>query len=352
MTELADVTVVIPAWRASGTIARALTGVAAQTLRPREVVVVDDGSDDGTADVARAMAPALDGIALEVVRQENQGAGAARNRALALATSTWIAFLDADDEWLPEKLEHCMARLERGDLVLVGHNGWIVDGREQRLIDGAARFRLRDDPWVGLFERGYLDTCTVVARRDALLAVGGFDRTLANAQDFDLWLALLEGSGARFEVLERPLSRYYVVSGSIMSHTRRRLICCLTIARRFAPRLRQRAGSLGALASVAFRVLAVHKEALDVFRSRNDWDGIARTLAEFPVHLLLAVLALLRPSTEARPDFIYGGTWLSRSRAGPGVIATLWLWVVGVMGLYLWQFRDLTRPVLDLVLPS
>ena len=87
MAEPADVTVIIPAWRAAATIARTLASIAAQTVAPRRVVVVDDGSDDSTFETARSQTSLLGaaGIELEVIRQDNAGAGAARNRALAEA---------------------------------------------------------------------------------------------------------------------------------------------------------------------------------------------------------------------------------------------------------------------------
>jgi teichuronic acid biosynthesis glycosyltransferase TuaG len=117
--KFADVSVIIPAYRAAETIGRALRSVAGQTVTPREIVIVDDGSDDDTAKVARRYADLLAPSALRVVTQPNLGAGAARNRALAEATQPLVAFLDADDEWLPEKLERSVNEMNAGDYVLV-----------------------------------------------------------------------------------------------------------------------------------------------------------------------------------------------------------------------------------------
>ncbi len=95
----ADVAVVIPAYNAEKLLPRALRSVLTQTVAPREVLVVDDGSSDGTSDVARSF-----GAPVRCIRQENAGAAAARNRGIAEATAEWIAFLDADDWWEPERL--------------------------------------------------------------------------------------------------------------------------------------------------------------------------------------------------------------------------------------------------------
>ena len=104
MTDVADVTVVIPAFQAENTIDRALASVLAQTVLPRAVIVVDDGSTDGTMAAAEAWRAKIDKIDLRVVRQPNAGAGAARNRALRDAKTRYVAFLDSDDTWMPRKL--------------------------------------------------------------------------------------------------------------------------------------------------------------------------------------------------------------------------------------------------------
>ncbi|MFO0934682.1 MAG: glycosyltransferase family A protein [Planctomycetota bacterium] len=94
-----DVAVVVPVRNGAAYLAEALASVAAQTVPAREVVVVDDGSTDGSAAVARAAGPGV-----RVVEQAPLGAGAARNRGVAETTAPWLAFLDADDRWLPRKL--------------------------------------------------------------------------------------------------------------------------------------------------------------------------------------------------------------------------------------------------------
>jgi glycosyltransferase involved in cell wall biosynthesis len=93
------VSVVIPAYNAASVLPRAIESVLGQTSRPEEVIVVDDGSTDNTAQVATQYGPSI-----TYIRQDNAGASAARNRGIAEATGEWIAFLDSDDEWLPPKL--------------------------------------------------------------------------------------------------------------------------------------------------------------------------------------------------------------------------------------------------------
>jgi len=291
MTGYADVTVIVPAFRAASTIDRALASVAAQTLKPRAVVVVDDGSPDDTFERAQAWQGRVNGVALTTLKQPNSGPGAARNRALLEARTEWVAFLDADDEWLPTKLERSMAHAEAGRYVLVAHDSVEVEGGTERRLDCARRFQAARSPFVGLYRRGFIDTATVVARLDAVRSAGGFDTSLPNAQDFDLWLAMLSPPEARFFVFDEVLSRYHRTPGSIMSHIDRRLDCCMIIARRYAPSLAAHAGS--PLASLMFRTLAIHREAVEAHYAKGDWIAVMRTMLALIINFTTSSTAYL-----------------------------------------------------------
>ncbi len=102
------VSAVIPAYNAAKYVERAIESVLAQTRKADEIIVVDDGSTDNTADVVRQF-----GDKVKFIRQENAGASVARNTGIEAATSEWISFLDADDEWLPEKLKLQTEHLQR-----------------------------------------------------------------------------------------------------------------------------------------------------------------------------------------------------------------------------------------------
>lgn len=256
----ADVSVIIAAYNAEASLPRALASVAAQTLPPTEVVVVDDGSADGTFAAAEACRESLRPCELVLVRQENKGAGAARNRALALATAKYVAFLDADDEWLPEKLSRSLAVLREGAFDLVAHDYLTdVDGAEVH-VDCHQHFMNATDPYAELYVRGYIPSISVVARRDDVLRAGGFDESLRNAQDFELWLALLQTPERRFTVFGEALARYHHTAGSLMTQTARRLDCCTIIAQRYYPVLRARGSA--ALRKLWLRILVIYMEAV------------------------------------------------------------------------------------------
>ncbi len=331
--EFADVSVIIPAYRSAATIGRALSSVAGQTLKPRRVIVVDDGSDDDTAAAAGAFAGRMNGITLSVVRQQNKGAGAARNRALAETSSEYVAFLDADDEWMPEKIARSMVHLEGTGHVLVAHDIIRVepDG-QKRVIECAKRFGDTDDPFVQLYRRGFIATTTVVARRDAVLAAGGFDETLATAQDFDLWLKMLGGGNATFTVFPEVLACYHYNDNGITSNTARRLACTLRISVRHYPALRERPGS--ALVSLWVRIAAVHYEAVCAYRQAGRAGTAIKTVFVLPWRLLWA--AMNTPgSSRCAPD------WFR---------VFLWFWVIAGFAAYAYRFKYLGLAFLKMVM--
>lgn len=194
---------IIPVYRAMF-LTDALRSVFAQTRPPDEVLVVDDGSPDQAA-LAAALEP-YDGR-VTVLRQQNQGAAAARNRAIDATDAEFIALLDADDEWRPGFLASQIALLhERPDVDLVYCDG-VMTGQ----TDLAGQRFMQSCPSRGdvTLEALLAQRCTVllsavVARRNAIVQAGKFDLTIRRGQDFDLWLRMAR-HGARFAYTREPL---------------------------------------------------------------------------------------------------------------------------------------------------
>lgn len=302
MTKCADVSVVMPAYNNADTVGRALASIAAQTVPPCEVIVVDDGSGDGTAEAVRAMAGRMNGVRLRLFRQQNQGAGAARNRALAAATGTWLAFLDADDEWMPDKLEQSLAQTDPARHDMSAHNVLILDGDRSHVVDCLPHWQADPaDPFRTLFLRGFISSSTVLLRRQVALRAGGFDPTLRSAQDYELWLAVLGLIGGRFLVFPQALLRYYVAPQGITSHIDRKIACSLAILRRHVGRLKERSGPV--LLPVLLRLAAIHLEAFRGHRRQGAWFKALACLARFPL-TALGVLAALPRAVYERPDFL------------------------------------------------
>jgi succinoglycan biosynthesis protein ExoO len=142
-----EVSVIVPAFRAEDTIADAIAGLQQQTLRDIEIIVVDDASPDGTAQVVRRLA-ATDPRIVLLKTERNAGPGIARNLGLEHARSTWVALLDADDRYLPERLAQLTAIGEQYDADIVADNLLIVgSGNEPdaRLLDNGA---LPSERWI------------------------------------------------------------------------------------------------------------------------------------------------------------------------------------------------------------
>lgn len=204
MADFPETSVIIPTWNRRDLIARAIDSVFAQTRPVEEIIVVDDGSTDGTCEYLADRY----GERIFYVRQDNAGVSAARNRGMALARGRYLALLDSDDEWLPEKTARQVAFLEAHpdigmvlcDVFRVNPDGSLIDVFDRRLqvpTDGPAlRWILRDPALAPL---------SVLMRREVYETVGGFDESLRTAEDLDFHLRI----AARWPigVITEPLAR-------------------------------------------------------------------------------------------------------------------------------------------------
>lgn len=212
MKRNALVTVVIPAFQAAGTIVDAIASVAAQTHPALEIVVIDDGSTDGTADIARSLIPSEPRLRVHV--QPNAGVAAARNAGIAAAKGAFVAFLDADDVWHPWKIELQIERFARGGpsvgvvytwSTYTDTSGTILPGR-------AFTARFEGDVYAQLLIGNFVNG-THMVRTDLLRAVGGYDTGLRGNEDLDLYLRLAERCD--FAVVPVCLAAYRTHSGSL-----------------------------------------------------------------------------------------------------------------------------------------
>jgi glycosyltransferase involved in cell wall biosynthesis len=213
------VSVVIPAFNAERTLGPAVESALGQTYSNVEIIVVDDGSTDGTPAVLNRYADRI-----RIVRQKNQGEGAARNSGIERAQGSLIAFLDADDLWDAEKLSVQVAVLNSSpEIGLVFALMRTIDGAgnplpgtiPSQLPSGltlrplpnlSACYELEGPLLSELLKGCFLNTLTPVIRKEALSRVGGFDR-LPRGTDRDMWYRLA-ANGCRMAVVRRPLASY------------------------------------------------------------------------------------------------------------------------------------------------
>jgi glycosyltransferase involved in cell wall biosynthesis len=210
------ISVIIPAYNAERYIAKAIESCLSQTYAPSEIIVIDDGSTDGTAAVAESFPSPVRVIRLA----ENMGVSVARNRGVQASTGDWIAFLDADDWFLPEKLERqrrCALENEKAVLIYTAFRLVSLDGSES-----AGRFFSPSELLPMLRYRCPIHLSTVALRRDAFDSVGGFDPTHRTAQDWDLWLKIAARYSVKlFAAVPEPLAVYRRVAGSLSSSAMR-----------------------------------------------------------------------------------------------------------------------------------
>ena len=300
----ADVSVIIPAYQAEDTIARALDSVLAQTALPAEIIVIDDGSQDRTRDVVSAYVAKEIACDIRLFEQKNLGAGAARNRGLVASTNTLVAFLDADDEWLPEKLARSLAVMKTEAADLVSHDYLRADGDSSVYISCAHNFSRRPDPFVDYFLRGYIATSTVVARRQLLVGAGGFDPSLRAGQDYELWLSAISRSGMRHHVFAEALTRYHVTPNSITSQVElRRRTSWRTLCRHF-PALKGRSRSPRIVAMM--RAAIIYRQAAQAYRSAGNSLGALSALLRLPFRVA-SVITFRAGGAVDRPDFLRDG---------------------------------------------
>lgn len=197
MSVAPELSVIIPAYNAEETISSALELVRRQSQSPAEVLVVDDGSTDRTAEVVTGFLQANALHSWRLIQQVNSGPANARDAGIRSAVGSHIALLDADDVWLPEKLALSTTLLLRHGLDLLGaHVHSAVESDEVRMLDRRAM----------LFRNPFF-TSTTVFSRSAYFEVGGFDREQRYSEDYKLWLAFA-WRDKRCGLMNRPCAIY------------------------------------------------------------------------------------------------------------------------------------------------
>lgn len=197
-----QVSVIIPTYNSARYVVDAVESVLAQTYRDFEVIVIDDGSTDETPEVMKRY-----GAPVRYLRQENAGVAAARNRGIAESRGRYIAFLDADDTWFPEKLERQMAALAGSGGARACYSAFL-EVKDDLSPVGVRRSDRRGSAIEDLLLRGNVigSICTVVAERALFESVGGFDPVLSQCADWDMWVRL--AAETEFVYLDEPLVTY------------------------------------------------------------------------------------------------------------------------------------------------
>ena len=205
------ISVVIPTFNRISLVARAIDSVLKQSLNPYEIIVVDDGSDDGTSEMIQNKYKSI-----KLIQQQNNGVSAARNNGIKHAKGDWIALLDSDDEWTEKKLENQVDRLIKTPEYDFCHTNeiWIRNGVR-------VNQRKKHEKYGGYIFDKCLDICrispsSVLFRKNILDHVGWFDDQLPVCEDYDLWLRIT--AEYRILFIDEPLIIKYGGHDDQLSH--------------------------------------------------------------------------------------------------------------------------------------
>ena len=177
------ISVIIPTFNRAHLLPRSIDSLLSQTFSAHSVVIVDDGSTDGTENLVCEKYPEI-----TYLKQNNHGVSAARNAGIAATSDEWLAFLDSDDEWLPEKLQCQMDALEAEPEMMVCHTDeiWIRNGKHVNPM----KKHNKHGGWI--FDKCLPLCCispsSVIIHRSVLDEIGFFDQSLPACEDYDLWL--------------------------------------------------------------------------------------------------------------------------------------------------------------------
>ena len=196
-----SVAIIIPAYNAAKYVGDAIESALSQTQAASQVIVVDDGSTDETANIAEKF-----GEALWCLRQANAGVAAARNRAASEASAEWLLFLDADDLLKQDAIERMVSRAQQGNFgVVYGQSEYFWEGSEKRRVHGKgiAEGRIPAGTMASFWKSAIATPGAAIIQRDVFEKAGGFRAEFNTAADRDLWMRI--GMLAEFGFVNGPV---------------------------------------------------------------------------------------------------------------------------------------------------
>ena len=280
------VSVVIPTWDRAASFGRALDSALAQMEPDFEVVVIDDGSPSDAAE--RVVRDRADARIRYIRLPAHRGVSGARNAGVLAATGTYVAFLDDDDEWLPQKLQRQLETIEGADdsVGAVYTARFTIDVPTGRCT--TTRFARSFRPGDG----NTVTTSSILIKRDCLTQAGPFDEELEAGEDYDMWIRVAERS--RFVYLDVPLVKYYVHAGSISTDYRKKRRASELLLKKYGSRFGRNRHDL-AKEYVTLGVMWYHEGGLN-----QAARAFAKAVRVCPLELHIysaAVRTFLRPRT-------------------------------------------------------
>lgn len=213
LTSTVTVSVIIPTYNRLSILPRALASVCAQTYKSFELVIIDDGSTDGTAEWLLEKQ-----IGRTILLPENRGGAAARNAGIEIAVGKYVAFLDSDDEWEPEYLQLMVSALEANSAAPMVYSGYVWTYAKGEIWRGVRRSKYVLQVISMLMDYFIDGMSNVVVRREVLDRAGLLDESLRSSHDRELYLRILHLCGDAILVEATPVTRLLSTSSIITSH--------------------------------------------------------------------------------------------------------------------------------------
>lgn len=312
------VSIIMPAYNTAPYVGQAIRSALAQTFTDFELIVVDDGSKDETAEVVAAVG--REDRRVRLVRQANRGLAGARNTALRAARGELFALLDSDDVWEADFLAAQVAILDaRPDVDIVTGNGWYLDGPRHGQLARPYPDPRRDPELASIIGDEWSVFIMSVVRRRVYTAIGPFDEDMRSNEDYDFWLRAAI-AGFTFARNDRPLGHYRIRADSLSASNVRMLRGILHVYTKLRPVIAHRPVEMSILEQQISRFetellaaearLAIEiadfeaaREHLGALHARRGGAalGVAHFLARWSPNTLKRVLRFRRSRTPAPP---------------------------------------------------
>jgi glycosyltransferase involved in cell wall biosynthesis len=309
------VSVIMPAYNVEPYVGDAIRSALAQTFTDFELIVVDDGSKDGTAEIAKELA--RQDRRILIVQQANRGLAGARNSALRAARGEYFALLDSDDLWAPEFLERQVGILRsRQDVDIVTGNGWYLGGPKHGQIARPYPDPRPDPDLASIIGDEWSVFIMSVFRRRVYTEIGAFDESMRSNEDYDFWLRAAM-AGFTFVRNDRPLGHYRVRTDSLSASNVRMLRGILHVYTKLRPEIagkplemdilqqqitRFEAELLAAEARLALEIadFEAAQEYLGALHARRGGASlrVAHFLSRWAPSMLLRAIRYRRPRSE------------------------------------------------------
>jgi glycosyltransferase involved in cell wall biosynthesis len=312
------VSIIMPAYNVEAYVAQAIRSALAQTYTDFELIVVDDGSKDGTAVVIRGLA--RQDPRVKLVQQTNRGLAGARNAALRAARGEFFALLDSDDLWEPEFLAEQMAIMQaRPEVDIVTGNGWYLAGAKHGQLARPYPDPRPDPDLASIIGDEWSVFIMSVVRRHVYTTIGPFDEEMRSNEDYDFWLRAAI-AGFTFARNDRPLGHYRIRTDSLSASDVRMIRGILHVYTKLRPVIAERPREMAILerqvsrfetewlaaeARLALEIadFEAAREHLGALHARRGGAalGFARLLARWAPKTLTRMIRVKRATTPTVP---------------------------------------------------